>query len=68
MRKRIIRGAIRLLAGFAAVVFLLAPMTTGTGLILFVSSILLLLACLGLLKLLKDDRGNTGYGSTNPQE
>ncbi len=59
--KQLIRGVIKLVAGIAAIVFILARMTTNTGLILFVGSIVVLLVCFGLLKLLEGDDENTGY-------
>ena len=65
--KRLIRGTIKTVAGIAAVVFLLAPMRTSTGLLLFVGSIVVLLVCFGLLKFLEDDDENTGYWPTNPK-
>lgn len=41
--------------------FFLARMTTNTGLLLFVGSIVVLLICFGLLKLLENEYENTGY-------
>jgi hypothetical protein len=67
MSKRLIRGTIKTVAGIAAVVFLLAPMRTSTGLVLFVGSIVVLLACFCLLKFLEDDDENTGYWPTDPK-
>ena len=67
MSKRIIRGAIKTVAGIAALVFFLAPMKTNAGLLLFVGSIVVLLVCFGLLKFLEDDDDNTGYWPTNPK-
>jgi hypothetical protein len=66
MNKRLIRGAIKTVAGIAVVVFLLARMTTNTGLLLFLGSIVVLLVCFGLLKYLEDDDDNSGYWPTNP--
>jgi hypothetical protein len=66
MTKRLIRGAIKTVAGIAVVVFLLARMTTNTGLLLFLGSIVVLLVCFGLLKYLEDDDDNSGYWPTNP--
>ena len=63
MTKRLIRGTIKTMAGIAAVVFLLAPMKTSTGLLLFVGSIVVLLVCFGVLKFLEDE----GYWPTNPK-
>ena len=67
MTKRLIRRAIKAVAGMAVVVFLLARMTTNTGLLLFVGSIVVLLVCFGLLRFLEDDDDNTGYWPTNPK-
>ena len=61
MPKGLIRGVIKATAGIAAVVFIFARMTTNTGLLLFIGSIVVLLICFGLLKLLEDDDENTGY-------
>ncbi len=55
MTKRLIRGTIKTVAAIAAVVFLLAPIRTSTGLLLFVGSIVVLLVCFGLLKVLEED-------------
>ena len=59
--KGLIRGVIKAVAGIAAVVFFLARMTTNTGLLLFVGSIVVPLICFGLLKLLENEYENTGY-------
>jgi len=67
MTKRLIRGTLKTVAGIAAVVFLLAPIRTSTGLVLFIGSIVVLLVCFGLLKFLEDDDENTGYWPTNPK-
>jgi O-antigen ligase len=67
MTKRLIRGAIKTVAGLAALVFFLARMTTNTGLLLFVGSIVVLLVCFGLLRFLEDDDDNTGYWPPNPK-
>jgi hypothetical protein len=61
--KRLIRGVIKAVAGIAVVVFILARFTTNTGVLLFVGSIVVLLICFGLLKLLEGDDENTGYWS-----
>jgi hypothetical protein len=68
MTKRLIRGAIKTVAGLAALVFFLARLTTNTGLLLFVGSIVVLLVCFGLLRFLEDDDDNTGYWPTNPKD
>jgi hypothetical protein len=66
--KGLIRGVIKAVAGIAAVVFILARMTTNTGLLLFLGSIVVLLICFGLLKLLEDDDENTGYWPNDPKQ
>jgi len=65
--KRLIRGVIKVVSGIAALVFILARMTTTTGLVLFVGSIVVLLACFVLSKLLEDDDENTGYWPDDPK-
>jgi uncharacterized membrane protein YhaH (DUF805 family) len=65
--KRLLRGAIKVLAGIAAVVFVVARMTTNTGLILFVGSIIVLLVCFVLVRLLESDDESTGYGPDEPK-
>jgi hypothetical protein len=65
--KRLIRGVIKAIAGIAAVVFILARMTTTTGLVLFVGSIVVLLVCFVLSKVLEDDDENTGYWPDDPK-
>lgn len=54
-------------AGIAAVVFILARMTTNTRLLLFAGSIVVILVCFGLLKLLEGDDENTGYWPPGPK-
>ncbi len=49
------------MAGIAGIVFVLARMTTTTGLILFVGSIVVLLVCFVLSNLLEGNDENTGY-------
>ena len=61
MPKRLIRGVAKVVAGIAVVVFVLARFTTTTGVLLFVGSIIVLLVCFGVLKLLEGDDENTGY-------
>jgi hypothetical protein len=65
--KRLIRGAIKTVAGIAAVVFIVARMSTNTGLLLFVGSIVVLLVCFVLLRLLEEDDENTGYWPDDPK-
>ena len=67
MTKRLIRGAIKTVAVIAGAVFFLSRMTTNTGLLLFVGSIVVLLVCFGLLKFLEDDDENTGYWTPKPK-
>jgi hypothetical protein len=59
--KRLLHGVIKAVPGIAVIVLILARMTTNTGLTLFVGSIVVLLVCFGLLKLLEGDDENTGY-------
>src|SRR5579872_6881384 len=59
--KELIRALMKIVAGIAAVVFILARFTTTTGVLLFAGSIVVLLVCFGVLKLLEDDDENTGY-------
>jgi hypothetical protein len=66
--KRLIRGVIKAVAGIAVVVFILARFTTNTGVLLFVGSIVVLLVCFGLLKLLEGDDENTGYWPRDPKQ
>ncbi len=61
MPERLIRGIIKAMAGIAGIVFVLARMTTTTGLILFVGSIVVLLVCFVLSNLLEGNDENTGY-------
>lgn len=68
MPKELIRGIIKVVAGIAAVVFILARFTTNTGVLLFVGSIVVLLVCFGLLKLLEGDDQNTGYWPRDPKQ
>jgi hypothetical protein len=67
MTKRLIRGAIKTVAGIAVLVFFLARVTTDTGLLLFVGSIVALLVSFGLLRFFEDDDDNTGYWPPNPK-
>jgi hypothetical protein len=66
--KRLLRRVIKAVAGIAVVVFILARMTTNTGLLLFVGSIVVLLVCFGLLRLLEGDDENTGYWPNDPKQ
>jgi len=59
---------IKAVAGIAVVVFLLTRFTTNTGVLLFVGSIVVLLVCFGLLKLLEDDDENTGFWPRDPKQ
>jgi hypothetical protein len=67
MAKRLFRGAIKTIAGIAAVVFFLARMATSTGLLWFVGSIIVLLLCFVVLKFLEDDDENIGYWPPDPK-
>ena len=58
---------LKVVAGIAALVFVFARFTTTTGVLLFVGSIVVLLACFGLLKLLEGDDENTGYWPPDPK-
>jgi hypothetical protein len=67
MTKRLFRAAIKTVAGIAAVAFFLAPMSTSTGLVWFVGSIIVLLVCFVLLKSMEEDDENAGYWPPNPK-
>ncbi len=67
MTKRIVRGAIKTVAVIAGAMLFFARMTTNTGLLLFVGSIVVLLVCFGLWKFLEDDDDNTGYWPPKPK-
>jgi O-antigen ligase len=67
MTKRLVRGAIKTVAVIAVAVFVFARMSTNTGLLLFVGSIVVLLVCFGLLKFLEDDDDNAGYWPPGPK-
>jgi hypothetical protein len=67
MTKRLGRGAIKTVAGIAAAVFFLARMTTSTGLIWFVGSIIVLLVCIVLLRLFEENDENAGYWPPKPK-
>jgi ABC-type Fe3+-siderophore transport system permease subunit len=67
MTRRVLRAGIKTVAGIGAAFFFLAPMATTTGLLWFVGSIIGLLVCFILLKLLEDDDENTGYWPPNPK-
>jgi len=66
--KRLIRGVVKVVAGIAAVVFILVRFTTTTEVLLFVGSIVVLLVCLGVLRLLEADDENTGYWPDGPKQ
>lgn len=65
--KRLVRGVVKAVAGIAVVVFILARFTTKTGVLLFVGSIVVLLVCFGVLKVLEGDDENTGYWPRGPK-
>jgi hypothetical protein len=64
------RGAtlaiVKVIAGLAAVVFLILPLSTGTQVLAFVASIVVLLICFGVSSKLDDD--NTGFWPKKPEE
>jgi phosphate starvation-inducible membrane PsiE len=66
--KELIRAVVKVIAGIAAVVFLLARFTTTKGVLLFSGSVVVLLVCLGVLKLLENDDENTGYWPHDPKQ
>ena len=66
--KRLIRGMIKAVAGIAVVVFVLARFTSDAGVLLFVGSIVVLLVCFGLLKLMEGDDENTGFWPGDPKQ
>ena len=68
MAKRVFRGAIKTIAGIAALVFFLARMSTSAGLLWFVGSIIVLLLCFVGLKLSEEDDENTGYWPPSPKD
>jgi hypothetical protein len=65
MAKRIVLKAIKIVAGTAAVVFWLMPLSTGT-LLLFAGSIVVLLICFALSSNLDDE--HTGFWPSKPKE
>jgi hypothetical protein len=64
----LIRAVTKVVAGIAAVVFILARFTTTTGVLLFAGSIVVLLVCFGVLKLLEDEDEDTGYWPDDPKQ
>jgi hypothetical protein len=66
--KELIRAVTKVVAGIAAVVFILARFTTTTGVLLFAGSIVVLLVCFGVLKLLEDEDEDTGYWPHDPKQ
>jgi len=66
MPKRRVRAAIKGIAAIAAVAFF-APTSTVAGLIVFVSSIVVLLACLFAWHLVGDDE-DVGYWPNKPDK
>ncbi len=66
--KALIREVTKVVTGIAAVVFILARFTTTTGVLLFAGSVVVLLVCFGVLKLLEDDDKNTGYWPHDPKQ
>ena len=66
MAKRIVLKAIKIVAGTAAVVFWLMPLSTGTQFLLFAGSIVVLLICFALSSNLDDE--HTGFWPSKPKE
>ena len=60
MLKRIVLNVTKVIAGIAALVFVLAPVHTGTGVVLFAASIGVLLVCFTVSSNL-DEEARTGY-------
>lgn len=67
MTKRLFRAAIKMVVAIAAAVFFLARMTTSTGMLWFVGSIIVLLVCFVLLRFLAEDDEDTGYWPPSPK-
>jgi lipopolysaccharide export LptBFGC system permease protein LptF len=67
MVKRAILKIVKVLAGIAAVVFWLVPLRTGTQVLLFVASIVVMLLCFALSSGLNEN-ANTGYWPTAPAD
>jgi hypothetical protein len=65
--KRIVRAAIKGVAAIAAALGFLAPMRTVTGLIVFASSIVVLLVCLFAWHLVGGDE-DVGYWPNGPDK
>jgi len=68
VQKRLIRGALKAIAGVAALAFILAPMRTYTGLLIFAGSIVVMLVSFGLLKAMEGEDENTGYWPDDPKQ
>lgn len=66
--KWLMRGVVKVIAGIAVAVFIFAPVTTSTGMLFFVGSIVLLLVCFGVLKLSEADDENTGHWPQDPKQ
>jgi len=66
MAKRLVLNVIKVVAGIAAMVFWFVPLATGTQVVLFVGSIVVLLICFAASSSLDDS--NTGYWPQNPAE
>jgi hypothetical protein len=64
--KRVVLNVIKVVAGIAAAVFWFVPLATGTQVVLFVGSIVVLLICFAASSSLDDS--NTGYRPENPAE
>jgi hypothetical protein len=66
MAKRIVLNIFKVIAGIAAVVFWFVPLATGTQVILFIGSIVVLLVCFAVSSNLDDD--NTGFWPSPPNQ
>jgi urea transporter len=65
MTKRVLLNLVKTIAGIAAVVFLLAPLSTWTQVLAFIASIVVMLICFAATNHLDDK--NTGFWSRNPE-
>jgi len=64
--KKVALNIIKVIAGISAVVFWLVPLRTGTQLLLFVASMVVMLICFAISANLDDS--NTGYWPSNPED
>ncbi len=63
--KHILLNAVKIIAGIAAVVFLLAPVSRVIGMLLFIVAIVVLIVCSAISSKLDDK--NTGYWPDEPK-